>query len=175
MEDDKNPPTKTPSSSDDTKTSATTDNKGEDKGLPAKTEAELQTEAYRKKQSDADKAKGSQDDTNQRIDFLESVVGETLQERMIDDFLKENGETYPDVTAEDLKELVSDPDSFERVAKHLQKKHEDIKQSTLASVREVPDDSMTIDEKKKAKAEISTDDPNRFSRWLHIASKPTRK
>jgi len=173
--DDKNPPVVTPPSSDGLNVPpVTTDDKGKGDGLPVKTDAEKQAEAYREQQSRADKAESQLSETDQRLAFLESVAGESMRERMTSEFIAENKDTYPDVTAEDLKELVSSPDDFERVAKHLQKKHEDIRQSTLASVREVPDQSMTEDEKTAEKAKIKPG-PRSFGEFLRIQSTRTRK
>lgn len=131
--------------------------------------------AYREQQSRADKATNERDQLNNRVAFLENFAADNMKNQLISGFLKENQTKYPDVTAEDLQKFVNSPDDLEEVAKHLQTKYQDIRQSTLTSVREVPDDSMTEQEKSDAKSKIKEDDPNRFGKWLSIQSKRTRK
>lgn len=173
MENEDPKPSNDPSSSDP-KDPVTTDPKDPAKGPIEDPKKDPQSEAYRKQQSAKDKALHESDDIHDRLEFLEGIAGESMKEKMVTEFVSEHQKDFPDVSADDLKELVNSPADFEKVAKFLQKKHEDIKQSTLSSVREVPDDSMTADEKQ---AEIDKIEPsdNSFGRWLHIASKKTRK
>ncbi len=171
--DDKNPvPTNDPAHSGDAP--VITADKDQDKGLPKNPNDEKQKEAYRKEQSRADKAEAGKNDTDERLAFLEGIAGESMKKTMISDFVKEFGSKYPDVSVDDLNELATSPDELESKAKYLQKKVTDLKQSTLASVREVPADTMSAEEKAKALKELKPSSHS-FADFLRIQSTKLRK
>lgn len=151
-----------------------TADKDQDKGLPKNPTDEKQKEAYRQAQSRADKAEAGKNETDERLAFLEGIAGESMKKTMISDFVKEFGSKYPDVSVDDLNELATSPDELESKAKYLQKKVDDLKQSTLASVREVPSDTMSAEEKAKALKELKPSSHS-FADFLRIQSTKLRK
>lgn len=133
-----------------------------------------QHEGYRKQQSRADKAEAENQQLNERLATLEEVAMGSVKEKLVGEFITENKDKYPDVTKEDLADLVNSPDDMEIVAKKLQKKAEDIKERTLANAREVPEITMTEAEKKKALAELKPSATS-FRDYLKIATTKLRK
>lgn len=167
-------PKETPSSSEQPQAPVTTDDKGNGKG--SNNQPSKQDEAFREQQSRADRANSENDSLREDVDFLQSFAYEKMRDDAVKDFLKEKGKEFPNVKAEDLKKFVSSPDEMEETAKYLQDKYQEIQQDTLASAREVPDNSITqaeFDKEKKALDE--SNDPNRFQKWLRLKSKPIRK
>lgn len=169
---DGNPPVTDPTSSDNQ--SATTVDNDQAQGSTTDKTTDKSAEAYRQQQSRADKAQAEASELSQRLEFTESVASEYMRDKMISEFLTENKSKYPDVSDADLKELATSPDDMEAKATFLQKKSEDIKQSTLASVREVPEHTMTEAEKKKALSELKPS-PSSFQDFLRIRQTKVRK
>ena len=152
------------------------DDKGKGKGSSSKPTVDKQAEAYREQQSRADRAEAERDEVAERLEFLEGEAVERMRDKAIADFRKENGEKYPNVTDEDLVRFATGPDDLEETAKYLQEKHDKIKQDTLASARDVPDDSISQSEFDAEKKKLDeSNDPDRFNKWLRLKAKRIRK
>lgn len=165
-------PANTPPSSD----KGTTDEKGAGNGSPAPVEDNKQVEAYRKKQSEVDQGKSELDSMREDVDFLTQVAMEGHRDKLIADFLAEKGKEYPNVTADDLKRFAGSAEELDDTAKYLEGRIKTSSQSLLEEMRNVPEETMTDDEKAKALKNLeSSNDPNRFAKFLRIQSIRTRK
>lgn len=170
---DDNNPANTPPASSDEKPATTADNDG-GQGSPAPVE-DKQAEAYRKMQSEKDKTAAENGDLRETVEFLQQEAAERMKNKAIGDFLKENAEKYPDVTAEDLQFATSEED-LERIATHWQTKAAKQRQQVLADVRQVPDNSITETEKQKELDKLKTSNsPNRFLDYLRLEARPIKK
>lgn len=135
-----------------------------------------QAEAYRKQQSRADKAESDKDEMAERLNFLEAQAMIGMRDSAVKEFLSENSNKYPNVSTDDLVRFASSPDDLEDTAKYLQKKHDETKESVLAAAREVPEESITAEQKAKELKELEqSNDPNRFSKFLRLQSLKVRK
>lgn len=99
------------------------------------------------------------------------LMYEIAKERGIDQFLKENKEKYPDVTADDLK-FLDDPEQLEAAASHLQSTINDRVQKKLSDVQ-VADERPQLseeDRKKKLAALEKSDSPDKFEQMVNLQS-----
>lgn len=166
-----------PSNNDQAKTEDTTvTNAANDQDQGLSVDNDKQAEAYRKQQSRADKAESEKDELAQRLDFLETQAMIGMRDNAVKDFLKENGDKYPNVSTEDLVRFATSPDDLEDTAKYLQTKHDKTRESVLAAAREVPEESITAEQKAEELKKLEqSNDPNRFSKFLKLQALKVRK
>lgn len=153
-----------------------TDVKDTGNGSPAPVENNKQVEAYRKKQAEADGAKSELDAMREDMDFMSSIVSEQYREKVVGDFLKDNGEKYPNVTADDLKRFAGSVEDMEETAKYLEGRIKGSSQALLEEMRNVPEETLTADEKAKALKNLeASNDPNKFAKFLRLQATKIRK
>lgn len=135
-------------------------------------------DATRKLQSHRDKLAAENQELNKRLSALENqFFGQSVQ-RTLNDFIEGNKEKYPDVEVDDLM-LAEDEAHLEDAAKKAQAKYDRIRNNALQKVREVPEETMTAEEKAQAlkalEGDFSEDGQSRFSKYLNITRTKTRK
>lgn len=125
-------------------------------------------QARRDQQSKKDQANSALTDKDEQIDFLLSRELERERDSVISNFLSENKEKYPNVTADDLKYARSE-DEVEELAKHLENKYKSMQQKALSDVQGT-ETVLTPEQLKEAEEALAkeTKETGRstFGSWL---------
>lgn len=142
----------------------------------SKTIAQLEAE-------NASLRKSNQDLTAQRdknheegkgnADWIEQKRQEEARDEAISSFIDENKETYPDVTAEDLK-LATSPEELSNLAKRVQSRVEDIRQNELSKMQASDMGTITPDEEQKLLDDLDPEDPDAFEKSVDIGMRTKR-
>lgn len=131
----------------------------------------------RKLQSERDQLREENKKLVQDVEELKGVVYGDQVNKVLKDFVKNNKEKYPDVTADDLASAGS-VDELDEVAKKAQGRYDRVRNDALRKVQDVPDVTMTEQEKAEAlkKLEKSENNANqsKFSQFLTIKRTKTK-
>ena len=143
---------------------------------PTNNDPAPQPESHRKMQSERDKAKAEKQSFEERLAAMEDRDALAARDSAISSFLKKNGDKYKDVEAEDL-EFATSPDEIEVLAKRSQAKADRIRNEALKSLKEVPEESLTAEEKAKALANLEKEvkpGESKFGSFLNIQRKKVK-
>lgn len=136
-----------------------------------------QPDATRKLQSERDRYRSENEKMSERLERLEtSVLGKQVEDTF-KGFLEDNKDKYPDVDTDDLRARAEgwETEHLEAAAKAAQAKADRIRNDALQRMKEVPEESLSPEEERKALEKLAKDKPtpgqSKFGSFLDLRRK----